>query len=405
MEGRALDFKTPRERLAEALRAGPEADTFKGEVTKIAADVSVRIFNSIKQGLAELDRLAEKIEEKAARSWAMRAFEGIGEIADAGSLAPGLSHQEIYVEELKATLHQTKTLEEFLTKLEGVRSKWGSRINYPLYAGGRRKQLDELERKVKTVTAEDSARARADAEASFAKEVERIHGETADRINLGVVEFKSILIDALAWEKDAEAVVQLRWFLIGAMTGYIFNAMNKRLGEGQARVRDYLYFALERVMRTVYESFQHEVQRNVTGRAPAEPLRAAGRELAALIGEEIRMSTRAVAEFETKLNRQPLTAELIAEIRRLLKIRWDFVKSDPKLFAEIGAALRSDIVLEDFAGGLKRVAGLEDQEREEIIATLKTSMEPFRSLYYVEINYVRYLKGLRNFERSQRRSI
>ena len=56
--------------------------------------------------------------------------------------------------------------------------------------------------------------------------------------------------------------MQLRWYLIGAMTGFIFNALNSRLGEDQERTRELLYFAVERVMRTVYESFQHEVKIN-----------------------------------------------------------------------------------------------------------------------------------------------
>jgi hypothetical protein len=29
-----------------------------------------------------------------------------------------------------------------------------------------------------------------------------------------------------------------------------------------------------------------------------------------------------------------------------------------------------------------------------------TPVEPFRSLYYVKINYVRYLKGLRNLQKT-----
>ena len=74
--------------------------------------------------------------------------------------------------------------------------------------------------------------------------------------------------------------------------------------------------------------------------------------------------------------------------------------SDPELFARISAGLRSDVVMDDFVGHLERVSGLEDQGREEIITELKTSVEPFRSLYYVNINYVRYLKGLRNFQKS-----
>lgn len=41
-------------------------------------------------------------------------------------------------------------------------------------------------------------------------------------------------------------------------------------------------------------------------------------------------------------------------------------------------------------------------ERDEFVAELKTSVEPLRSLYYVKINYVRYLKGLRNFQKSLR---
>jgi hypothetical protein len=400
MEDRRLNFTTPRERLAEALRAGSQRDEFVAEVTKIVADVAVRIFDSIGHGLAELDRVAEKVEEKVARSWASRAIDGIREIEDAGSLAPGLSHHAIYIEELKATLTNTITLDDFLAKLEAVRSKWGSRINYPLYAGGRKKQLDELKRKVQTSTVEEEARSRAGAEQALAKEVGRVQEETADRINLGVTEFDSILIDALGWEKDAEAVVQLRWFLIGAMTGFIFNALNKRLDEDQTRIQDLLYFATERVMRTVYESFQHEVKRSMKGRGPSDRRSTAGRDLGALIREEIKMSTRAVAEFETKLKRQQLNGQIIAAIRRLLKTRWDFVQSDPELFAGISAGLRGDVMMEDFVGHLKRVPGLEDQAREEIIATLKTSVEPFRSLYYVKINYVRYLKGLSNFQKS-----
>ncbi len=395
-----MDLKTPRERLDDAFRAGPERQEFVAEVTKIVADIAVRIFDSISRGLAELDRTAERVEERAARSWALRAIDGIREIEDAGSLAPGLSHQEFYIEELKATLKNTMTLDDFLAKLEGVRSKWGSRMSYPLYAGGRNRQLEELKRKVQTTDPGEKARARAGAEESLAKEFERVQKDTEDKINLGVVEFRSILIDALGWEKDAESVVQLRWYLIGAMTGYVFTAMNNRLGEDQARIRELLYFAIERVMRTVYESFQHEVKRNQKGGAAIERQNSAGRDLGALIREEIKMSTTAVAEFETRLNRQQINGEVIAAIRRLLKTRWEFVKSDPELFAGISAGLRGDVMMEDFVSHLKRVPGLEDQGREEIIAELKTAVEPFRSLYYVKINYVRYLKGLRNFQKS-----
>jgi hypothetical protein len=391
---------TPRDRLADAFRAGPEREEFVAEVTKIVADIAVRIFDSIGRGVTDLDRVAEKVEEKVAHSWVSRAINGIREIEEAGSLAPGLSHQEIYVEEVKATLTNTMTLGDFLKKLDGVTSKWGSRIKYPLYAGGRKRQVEELKRKVQSATAEEEERSRAGVEKSFKKEVDRVQKESVDKINLSVAEFGSILDDALAWEKDAEAVVQLRWYLIGAMTGYIFNAMNKRLGEDQTRTRELLYFAVERVMRTVYESFQHEVKRNMRGGSPSESELSVGRDLAALIREEIKMSTSAVAEFETKLNRQQISSQIIDTIRRIMKTRWEFVKSNPELFADISAGLRHDVVMEDFIGHLKRVSGLEDQWREEIITELKTSVEPFRSLYYVKINYVRYLKGLRNFQKS-----
>jgi hypothetical protein len=395
-----LDFKTPRERLAESLRNGSEREEFVGEVTKIVADVAVRMFDSIKSGLAELDQIADKVKERAARSWASRAMDGIREIEEIGSLAAGLSHQEIYVEELKATMAHTMTIEEFLKKLEAVKSKWGSRVKYPLYAGGRKKQLEELERKVRTSTAEEEARSRASAEDAYAKEIERSRTDTADKINLGVAEFRGILIDALEWEADAEAVVQLRWYLLGAMTGYIFTAMNNRLGEDQARVRELLYFTIERVMLTVYDSFQHEVKRSMRGKAQGETQLPAGRDLGALIREEIRFSTSAVADVETKLNQQELTGQIIATIRQLLMTRWEFAESEPELYAAIGAGLRSDAVMVDFFDHLKGLPGLEDQLREEIITELKTAVEPFRSLYYVKINYVRYLKGLRKFQSS-----
>jgi hypothetical protein len=298
MEGRHVDLKTPRERLAESLRSGTEREEFTAEVTAIVADVAVRIFDSVKHGIASLDRVAEKIEERVARSWASRAIVGIREIEEAGSLAPGLSHQEIYVDELKATLTKTMTLDEFLAKLDDFESKWGSRINYPLYAGGRKKQIDELRRKVRINDRKEEARYRASAEESFAAEVDRVRSKTAESISLGVAEFGGILIDALTWEKDAEAVVQLRWFLIGAMTGFIFTALDKRLGVEQVRVREQLYFVVERVMRSVYESFQHEVKRNQRNPSLGERHRAQGRDLDALIREEITASTCAVAEYE-----------------------------------------------------------------------------------------------------------
>lgn len=395
-----MDLRTPRERLAQALRAGPEREEFVPEVTKIVADVAVRIFDAISSGVEELDRVTEKVEERAARSWASRAIEGIREIEDAGSLAPGLSHQDIFIDELKATLTKTMTVGDFLTKLENVELKWGSRIRYPLYAGGRKKQLEDLKRKVQTSSAEETARSRASAEESLAKEIGRVQEDTAEKINLGAVEFRGILNEALDWEKDAEAVVQLRWYLIGAMTGYIFTSMNNRLGEDQARIREMLYLAVERVMRTVYESFQQTVKNTMKGKAPTDRHLSAGRDLSTLISEEVKMSTTAVAEFETKLKRQQLNGQNIATIRRFLKTRWDIVKSDPELFAGISGGLRNDMVMDDFVGHLGRVSGLEDQAREEIIAEVKTSVEPFRSLYYVKINYVRYLKGLRNFQKS-----
>lgn len=399
-EERTVDLRTPRERLADAFRDGPEREEFVGEVTKIVADVAVRIFDAMARGVAELDRMADRVEEKAAGSWTSRAINGIRKIEEAGSLAPGLSHQEIYIEELRATLVKTETVDEFLKKLEGVLSKWGSRINYPLYAGGRRKQLEELRRTVTSSSAEEEAVTRAKAEQLFANEAKRIQADTVEKINLGIAEFHGILIDALGWEQDAESVVQLRWFLIGAMTGYIFNAMNKRLGEDQERTRELLYFAVERVMRTVYESFQQEVKKHVRGGTPGEGGLPAGRDLGALIREEIKASTTAVAEFETKLKQQQFNAELITIVRRLLKTRWEFVRSEPELFAAISGGLRTGVSMEEFAGHLRLTAGLEDQHREEVIATLKTTVEPFRSLYYVKINYVRYLKGLRNFQKS-----
>ena len=395
-----MEFKSARERLDEALQDGTGRDEMIATLTKIVADVAVRIFDSIVYGLKALEKVQGRKENKVARAWTNRAVEGIRGIEKAGSRAPGLSHQDIFVEELKGTLKNTVTLDEFLSKVEAVQSKWGSRINYPLYAGGRKKQLEELKQKVRSSLPAEEQRLRQNVEKTLAKEIERVQSETTERIDLGVTEFKGILIDALGWPKDEESVVQLRWYLIGAMTGYIFNAMNKRLGNDQADIRDLLYFAVERLMRTVYESFQHVVKKSARNNGNGGFGSSAGSNLRTLISEEIKMATKAVAEYETKLNTQKLTGEIVAAIRKVLKSGFGSENADPELFAEICAGLRGDSSMEDFVVHLKRVKGLEDQPREEILAAMKTSMEPFRSLYYVKINYVRYLKGLRNFQKS-----
>ena len=59
-----MDLRTPRERLADSLRFGSERGEFVAEVTKIVGDIADRIFDSICHGLADLERMTEKVEDK-----------------------------------------------------------------------------------------------------------------------------------------------------------------------------------------------------------------------------------------------------------------------------------------------------------------------------------------------------
>jgi hypothetical protein len=174
--------------------------------------------------------------------------------------------------------------------------------------------------------------------------------------------------------------------------------MNESLDEAQGQVRDLLYYTLERVLRSVYESFQHVVSQSMRAAARADSPSPSRSKLSSLTALEIQHSRRAVAEFETRLNSLTLNGQLIAAIRRGLKSGSDTVSLDPKLFAEVSSCLRTNHTFDQFVMQLKRLDGLQDQYREEIIAAVKTAVEPFRSLYYVKINFVRYLKGLKKFQ-------
>ena len=81
--------------------------------------------------------------------------------------------------------------------------------------------------------------------------------------------------------------------------------------------------------------------------------------------------------------------------------RWSLAElasiTDPQVFVEISGGLRSDFTFEKFVAHLKQVSVLDNQQREEVIAALKTSVEPFRVMYYSKINFVRYHKGLTIF--------
>ncbi len=117
-----------------------------------------------------------------------------------------------------------------------------------------------------------------------------------------------------------------------------------------------------------------------------------------LIELEVQHSRTAAAKLETKLSSLQLTGQLITSIRNTLKSGTDSIKIDPKMFSEICAGLRGDHTFAKFSAHLRRIAGLEDFQREEVISAVKTSIEPFRSIYYGKITFVRYMKGLKIFQ-------
>jgi hypothetical protein len=368
------------------------------DVLQIVSSISTRMFSAIENGLKECQTVHERGENKIARAWESLALEGIKEIEKAGSLAPGLSHQGIYIEELKNAHKEADSTEGFLANIEKMKSKWGSRIKYPLYAGGRKKELDGLTDKIQKNISSEERRVRESVDRSLATEIERVQTATSENINFAVVDFRGLLIDALDWPKDANLVIELRWFMIGIMSDSIFKDMSEKLGEEHGRNRDLLYLALERVMRAIYESFQHVVKKST--KSAGEDSSHSAHNLRSLIAAEIQQARKAVAEFETKLNKQKLSGQIISSVRRGLKSGSDSVTMDAKLFAEVSGGLRGDRTLEQFLIHLKNVPGLLDQDREEVITTVKTAIEPFRSLYYAKINYVRYMKGLKKFQES-----
>ena len=104
------------------------------------------------------------------------------------------------------------------------------------------------------------------------------------------------------------------------------------------------------------------------------------------------------AQFERQVRAQPLTPALAGRIRDLLRSQAFAGLDSTDAFVAISAGLRGDTRFGDFLSHLKQIPGIEEHIADQAAVAIKTTIEPLRSLTYVAVMLVRYLKGLQNFK-------
>ncbi len=393
-----MEFKTASEKLIDVLNAKKDKDETSLEVDQIVGSITDRVFLVIEGDLRDRIEIEKKKSIKIDQCWRNLAAQCVNVIVEAGSLAPGLSHQDIYVGELQAAAQKSADEKEFLAAIDAQTAKWGSRIKYPLYGGGRKKDLVNLKADFSSRLPEEKKSIQRSVESFFFSEREKLQEETDAKIDQSAIEFRGLLLDALKFQQTPDYIIQLRWFLIHLLTKKLFDKMNSKLGDIQSRYRDLIYLTFEKVLNKIYQSFQvfvNEVtrsKRSNTGNGLADI------DLKALFEREMQRTNSMIAELETGLNSLQFDANVISLIKARLKAGEIASVSDPKVFVEVSAGLRTDSTFEQFVAHLKRATNIDNQQREEIITSLKTSVEPFRVMYYSKINFVRYLKGLTIFQ-------
>jgi hypothetical protein len=384
------------ERLEEVL-ANPDAPSRKAALNRLVGEVADRIFEAIEAGLAVLAKIEEGKKSKIARSWQPAASRRIREIESAGSLVPGLSHQDIYVAELRAAHDSSDSMESFFARLAELETKWGSRMKYPLFAGARRKELDSIRAIVSEEAPKERKRLEGNIDRLFAPELEQARDGMRKRIRFGVDGFGGLVADALLLPGGADFVMQMRWFLIEGIHEQMLTRLGTRLDPADEEYRNGLYFAVEQLLLKVFETFKGFLGQSKADSVSARHPKAA--DLVEITDLEINRTNAFLVATENRLNRLVLTPPTVLLAKGRLRTGDLATARDQKAFLELCAQLSAGRTFESFCNDKKPVPGLSPDERSRIVNALREDVEPIRTLYYVQITLFRYLKGLAQFRK------
>jgi hypothetical protein len=388
-----LELMSARDRIAHALD-GQDQQAVSSRLEAVVATVTDRLRRALDEDAQRWADLATTISTKAERAWQPLAHEGIAAIEQAGAMVPGLSHQELYLRELRDACQQARTMEEFRTAIGELRSTWGSVLKYPLFGASRRRELKALLERVEAAfpAARDKAghavRASADA---WRQEV---HEGSRERLRSAMLDFGALLSSCFEVDLAAEEMIRMRWLLISIMTRRLFTWLMDAVRAEDSRGQDHIYFVVECLMGQVYDSFKVFIVAYRRRVAEIGALDA----VTGFVDLEIGSVQKVTAQFERQVRAQPLTPALAGRIRDLLRSQAFAGLDSTDAFVAISAGLRGDTRFGDFLSHLKQIPGIEEHIADQAAVAIKTTIEPLRSLTYVAVMLVRYLKGLQNFK-------
>ncbi len=388
--------KSSLDRLKGVL-AQADATSRRAALAAVVAEVTAVVFQAVEDGLVAFAKIDENRKTKIMRCWQPAAGRLVREIETAGSMVPGLSHQDLYVGDLKAAVDSSNTMEEFFARLDELAAKWGSRIKYPMFAGGRRKDLERLHTVVEDEAAKERKKLEGSIDKRLAPELDAARESMNKGIRFGVDVFGGFIADALRLPGDPDLVQQLRWSLVENAHEQLLARLGTKLEPGDEDYQNGIYFAIEQMLLKVFETFRTFIEQSrpdsVTGRHP----RSADR--IEVIDLEITRANAFLVAYESRLNRLPLSPQVIVLAKRRLRTGDLPTARDQKIFLELCAQLSAGRSFESFSNDKKPVPGLAPDDRGRIVNALKEDVEPIRSLYYVQITLFRYLKGLAQFRK------
>jgi hypothetical protein len=388
-----LEMQSARDRLLFAL-AGDDQQAVSQRLEQVVDTVAGRLQVALEEDARRWSELATKMRNRTERVWQPLALEAVADIERAGAMVPGLSHQEIYLRELREACGRAETLEDFRTEMDALIATWGSVLKYPLFGSARKRELKGLVDHVESTYRDARAMADATVQTSVATWRQEAHEASRERIRTVMLDMGGLLSSCFEVDLAIEETIRMRWLLISILTKRLFTWLMEAVRTENTRKQDHIYFMVECLLGQIYESFKVFI---VAFRRRATEIGSLDT-VASLVDLEIRSAQQVTAQFEQRLRVQPLTPALAGRIKELLRSQSFTGPDDTDAFVAVSAGLRGNTRFGDFLAHLKTVPGIDESVADRVAVAVKTAVEPLRSLTYVAITMVRYLKGLQNFK-------
>lgn len=392
-DGVLIELMSAKEQLQFVL-AGADQEEISARLERVVEAVIRRLRAAISDGAGRMAEAEAQARAKADRAWQPLVHAEIARIENEGALIPGLSHQEIYLAELREACGRAETIEQLRGEIEGLIASWGSVLKYPLFGSARKKELTKLLKTVEDGFPEARSRALRSVQDVVASRRQDLHEATRDKIQNIALEFGALLSACFESDLTTDETIRLRWLVIGLTLRRVFARVMDAVKREDDRTLDDLYFVVERLLMQIYDSFKTFIAAYTRRAKETGNLDA----VRSIVDLEIRATQTPTAQLEQQIRAQSVAGVIGIRIKDLLRSEAVRGAADPEAFVAVSAGLRGDSDLGRFLAHLKSSPELEDHIADEVAVAVKTTVEPFRTLNYVAITLLRYLKGLQNFK-------